>query len=273
MADKTTVPAKTRSHAKKPMSTGFGESKIHVAPEGSFTPEPEQIDILECHVAGIPVKDLPRENQLRLLYQQTDEGMAWWEANKKTLENKDSKSGPGPSGRGMKLADGQIATDVEEKKVVRYRDELSSDFDEFRAAEDPFAEPMRLHTPAGHRGLFMSQKQVDRQGLNRGGLRYQPVLVKNSKGDWERVTVLGMFLASVPEVAAQQALRYNEERIKEKQISVVETVRKSVEQVMSSSDLRQVAAKRSALDDLMGSEIEEQQVGDAELLHQFVASQ
>ncbi len=54
---------------------------------------------------------------------------------------------------------------------------------------------------------------------------------------------------------------------------MVETVRKSTEQVMSTSDLRAMANKRSALDDLMGSEIEEQGVGDAELLHQFVASQ
>ena len=109
--------------------------------------------------------------------------------------------------------------------------------------------------------------------MNRGGLRYQPVLVKNSKGEFERVQVLGMFLASVPEAAAQQSERYFEARNKEKQISVVDTVRKSVEQVMSSSDLRQVAAKRSALDDLIGSEVEDQQLGDAELLHQFAGQE
>jgi hypothetical protein len=259
--------------AKKPVSTGFGPSKLHVAPEGSFTPEPEQIDILECHVAGIAVKDMPRENQMRLLYQQTDEGIIWWNENRSKLENRDSKSGPGPSGRGMKLADGRTATDEEEKKVVKYRDELSTDFDEFRAAEDPFAEPMRAHTPPGHRGLFMSLKQCEKQGMNRGGLRYEPVLVKNSKGDFERVIVLGMFLASVPEEAAAKSERYYAARNKEKQVSVTEVVRKSVEQVMSTSDFRDVASKRHALDDLIGSEVESQQVGDSELLHQFANEQ
>ena len=33
------------------------------------------------------------------------ESTVWWDANKAKLENKDSKTGPGPSGRGMKLAD------------------------------------------------------------------------------------------------------------------------------------------------------------------------
>lgn len=259
--------------SKKPISTGFGESKLHVAPEGSFTPEPEQIDILECHVAGIPVKDLPRENQLRLLYQQTDEGQAWWEANRKNLENTDSRSGPSPSGRGMKLADGRTATDAEEKKVVKYRDELSTGFDAMRAAEDPFAEPMRIHTPRGHRGLFMSPKQCERQGMNRGGLKYEPVLVKNAKGEWARVEVLGMFLASVPEGAAQASARYYEERNKEKQVTVIEKVRGQADQVMAESGLRNLAQRRHVLDDLIGTADDDAAGADAELAHQFAAEE
>lgn len=256
--------------AAKPRSTGFGESKLNVAPEGAFTPEPEQIDILECHVAGIPVKDLPRESQLRLLYQQTDEGQAWWNENKKHLENTDSATGPGPSGRGMKLADGRTATDEEEKKVVKYRDELSTGFDEMRAAEDPFAEPKRLHTPAGHRGLFMSKKQCERQGMNRGGLKYERVLVKNKKGDWEPVEVLGMFLASVPEEAAQASERYYEKRNKEKQVTVIEKVRNQADQVMSEAGLRNLAQRRHVLDDLIGTSDDDAAGADAELAHQFV---
>lgn len=255
---------------KAPMSTGFGESKLHVAPEGAFTPQPDEIDILECHVAGIPVKDLPRDNQLRLLYQQTDEGQAWWEANKKTLENRDSKTGAGPSGRGMKLADGRVATDEEEKKVVRYRDELSTGFDEFRAAEDPFAEPMRLHTPRGHRGLFMSLKQCERLGTNRGGLKYEPVLVKNSTtGNFERVVILGMFLASVPEEAALAQERYYEARNKEKQITTTERVRQQADQVMAEGGLRDLAKRRHVLEDLIGTAEDEASGAEAELAHQF----
>lgn len=270
MAAKPVKAKAVLATAAKPRSTGFGESKLNVAPEGSFTPQPDEIDILECHVAGIPVKDLPRENQMRLLYQQTDEGQAWWEANKKDLENKDSRTGPSPSGRGMKLADGRTATDVQEKLVVKYRDELSTGFDENRATEDPFAEPMRLNLPAGHRGLFMSLRQCERMGMNRGGLKYEPVLVKDSKGNWERVIILGMFLASIPEAAAQAQEAYYARRNKEKQVTVIEKVRTQADQVMAEAGMRNLAQRRHVLDDLIGTAEDEAQGADAELVHQFV---
>src|SRR5262245_21881933 len=64
---------------------GVGESKIFAAPEGTFTDEP--IDLgdgrvifwRDLHVAGIPITDLPDESQRKILFQQTDEGIAWWE--------------------------------------------------------------------------------------------------------------------------------------------------------------------------------------------------
>src|SRR5665213_194945 len=105
------------------MSTGFGESKVFAAPEGAF--QPEGIDIENCHVAGILVANLPDLNRQRLLYQQTDEGMVWWEENRHRLENRDGHAPP--SGRGMRRAGGAIATDAEDKKLVEYRDRLADD--------------------------------------------------------------------------------------------------------------------------------------------------
>lgn len=256
--------AKTNS---KPNAQGWGESRIFAAPEGSFPPE--EIDILGCHVAGIPVRDLPSENQRRLLYQQTDEGMAWWEANRKTLENRDGQVGP--QGRGMRVAGmANEATDAEDKKLVQYRDELAEDWDGLHFANDPFSEPMKKNLPKGFRGLFMSERQCKEKGMVRGQLQYEKLLVKNkTTGVMEPVTVGGMFLAVVPEVLAQKAERYVASLNAQKTEAVTERVREQVDRVMDQTELRGLAKKKHALDDLMGIEDDNADRADQELVHDF----
>jgi hypothetical protein len=257
--------AKTNS---KPNAQGFGESRIFAAPEGSFPPAEGEIDILECHVAGMPVRDLPRANQIRILYQQTDEGQAWWEANRHLLENRDGQVGP--QGRGMRVAGLGEATDVEDKKILRYRDELASDTDGLHFATDPMAEPLKEFTPPGHRGLFMSERQCKEKGMVRGNLKYERVLAKNpTTGAMEPVIVGNMFLASVPEALAQKAERYVARINADKQITAQHQVREQAERVMASSDLTSIAKRKSVLDDLMGLDDDNADRADQELAHDF----
>src|SRR5215471_11800570 len=49
---------------------GIPESKLF-----GGDPEAERNRILDCHVGGVPVREMPQDAQDKLLYQQTDEGI------------------------------------------------------------------------------------------------------------------------------------------------------------------------------------------------------
>lgn len=268
MATKKKPEIKRAGPAK---STGFGESKIFAAPEGSFPKAEGEIEILDCHVAGMSVRDLPRDSQLRILYQQTDEGIAWYEANRHKLENRDAPAGP--QGRGMRVAGLGEATDEEDKLLVKYRDELAADNDGLHLATDPFADVVAENVPPGFRGLMMSERQCKDKGMVRGVLKYEKLLKKDpATGRMEPVTIGGMFLGVVPEVTAQKAERHYARLQAEKQVSAVEKVTEQTERVMSGRDMQNVAKKRHVLEDLIGLETEDPERADAELIHEFVES-
>jgi len=74
--------------------------------------------VLDCHVAGVPVRDLPIEMHSRILYQQTDEGIA-----QAAAEVTERNGGLQPSGV-------QVGTDALDKQLEERRADL-------RAGKDP----------------------------------------------------------------------------------------------------------------------------------------
>lgn len=148
-------------------------------PESPVLREPREDSpnpVLDCHVGGQLVRDMPIENQGRILYQQTDEGIAEYNAGK------------------------------EPRRVQVMRDELTKGLDHRRDAvkdfgmnlgEAPnnFREAMEKHIKPGMKGRFLSPRVVDRRGM-RG---WEPVL--DEKG--EQVKVGNMFLGQMSAEAAK----------------------------------------------------------------------
>ena len=68
--------------------------------------------------------------------------------------------------------------------------------------ENPQGVLMKRHLPPGMRGLWMSERKTAKEGMRRGVLDYQPVLV-DVDGKKERIRAGEMFLAMVPEPFAE----------------------------------------------------------------------
>jgi hypothetical protein len=196
-----------RSHKKKPQSSGVGESKPFIAQPGAF--EPGGIDYASLTVDGKPI---PEHLQGLVPYAATDQGRA--EAN-----------------AGKQPAMAQVLRDPIDKSVDHYRDDLSNDLP-LEENHDPLRILMQRHTPAGHRGLFMSETKVSKEGMRRGVLDYEPVLAEID-GKRERVRAGSMFLASVPEGRAKQADKYYAAKAEEQQIAATEKVKEQRDQVLS----------------------------------------
>lgn len=160
---------------KKIMSKGggIGESKIFGAPAGTFEDNP----ILNLHVGGILVKELPVELQTRIVYAQTDEGIA--AAN----EGKAEPSGIRVGAEGFDKALQQRRDDVKERDMESYE------------ARDPLKEVADQYARPGFRPKFLSPRRVKENG---GTGDY--VVVKDDRG--EPVTVKGMVLGQMPEAKA-----------------------------------------------------------------------
>lgn len=223
---------------KKTMAQGVGTSKVFAAPEGTFVDgtvdlgEGNAIAMLDCHVAGVLLSEMPAEVQQRILFQQTDEGIVWWEQNRAKLENTE-KAAPSASGRGMRLPTGREATDPAEKEIIHFRDDLANDvpLDE---NHDPLRVAMELHLPAGHRGLFVGEQKASKEGTRRGVIDWQPVL--DEKG--QRIKVGGMFLCSVPETVAKRADEFYQNKAKDRMVAAEDKVRGQIEEIRSEKDIR-----------------------------------
>ena len=252
---------------KKTMAQGTGPSKIFAAPEGTFVDgevdlgDGQKIAMLDCHVAGTKLSEMPAEIQQKILFQQTDEGMVWWEANRHRLENKE-KVAPSAAGRGNRLPSGREATDPADKSILQFRDDLIEDLP-FDEQHDPLRHLMQEHLPAGHRGLWISEQKSDKEGLRRGVLNWQPVLVEQS-GKMERVRHGKMFLASVPIELAERADQFYQKKAEDRMIAAEDKVREQVDQIKSERDIRRT---RSADRDFFGGlqdddpEVAAQQLG------------
>ena len=161
-------------------AAGIGDSPVLTrTPPEDFPANP----VLDLHVGGVLVSDMPIEAQGRILYQQTDEGIA--EANE------------GKSESAARVTRDEFSKALEHRKdaVVDLGMTLSD-------APNPMREAMAEHIPPGMRGRFLSPSVVDRRGM-RG---WVPVL----DADGKQVKVRNQFLAMMPEsvaVARNKAVR------------------------------------------------------------------
>jgi hypothetical protein len=126
---------------------------------------------LALHVGGVLISDLPIEAQGRILYQQTDEGIA--EANAPKQE-----------------ACARVIQDQFSKTLEHRRDAVKDLGMELADAPNPMKEAMDSHIVKGMTGRFLSPKVVDRRGM-RG---WEKVLDKDGK----EIKVREQFLTQMP---------------------------------------------------------------------------
>jgi hypothetical protein len=195
---------KPKSKTKAPRSTGIGESKVFVAEPGTF-PEPDR-------TLTVDGKSIPEHLVQLIPYEHTDQGRAEFNAGKQPSRV-------------------QILRDNVDKSVEHYRDDLMASVP-LEEANDPLRILMDEHLPPGQRGLFMSVKKCDREGMMRGVLQYQPVLVEKD-GQKRRVEHGGLFLASVPEDAARRADKFYADKARGAMVNAVEKVQEQTDQFMT----------------------------------------
>jgi hypothetical protein len=153
-----------------------------------------------------------------------------------------------------------------DKKQDAFRDALTLDTEGLTLSVDPLAPLMQQHTPKGHRGLFLSRKQVAEKGLTRGVLTYQPVLIPDGKGGMKEVTCGNMFLASVPEELVRKSDAYYAQINAQKQITAIEKVQEASDRLMDSSERGSLLRRKGASDAAIGIESEDSETADNELL-------
>lgn len=144
-----------------------------------FTRDREEISnpVLALHVGGVLVSELPLEMQGRILYQQTDEGIAEWNAGKQEAAARVTK-------------DSFTKTMEHRKDAVR---DMGMDIND---APNPMKELMDKHVPKGMRGRFLSPRVIDRRGM-RG---WEPVTDESGA----QVKVRDTILAQMPEEQAKE---------------------------------------------------------------------
>lgn len=134
--------------------------------------EPAANPLAELHVGGTRLGDLPLEVQGRILYQQTDEGIA--EANQGKVESA-----------------ARVTRDTFSKAMDKRAAQVKELDMDVSDAENPMKELADKHIAPGMRGRFLSPRVCDRRGM-RG---WQPVLDEHGN----QVKVRESFLAQMPE--------------------------------------------------------------------------
>lgn len=230
--------------AKKARSTGVGESKTFVADPGTF---PVEMDWSTLTVNGEPVP----ENVRHLIpYAQTDQGRAEADANR---------------------VEGhvQVMSDETDGARRKYRDELLAghpiDSDaELMEVHDPLKPLMERHLPKGERGLWMSERKCDREGMRRGVLDYEPVL----DADGQRIKHGSLFLASVPEARARRADAIYHEKAQAQMVQAQGKVREQEDAFMSETTRKKMHRRtQGEFDGGLKTEDGEMVVGELE--HEF----
>ena len=136
-------------------AAGIPDSKPPVAPEGTF---PEQ-SILDCHVGGVPVRNLPLEVQGRILYQQTDEG----------IEEANRDKEPGAV---------RVTKDEFSKACENRKDAITGQGMQPWEAPDPLREVAQRYVRPGFRPRFLAPAAIDQRGM-RG---VEPVSTRPERG-------------------------------------------------------------------------------------------
>lgn len=201
--------------AKKARSTGVGESRAFVAEPGTF---PAELDWSTLTVNGEPVP----ENVRHLIpYAQTDQGRADADA-------------------GRVEGHVRVLSDETDSARRKYRDELEAGHpiesaEALMEVHDPLKPIMDANLPPGHRGLFMSERKCDREGMRRGVLDYQPVMK-----DGQRVKHGSLFLASVPERLATAADKHYKAKAESAMVHAQDKIREQEDAFMSESTRRKM---------------------------------
>lgn len=145
-----------------------------------FTREREEIEnpVLKLHVAGVLVSDLPLEMQGRLLYQQTDEGIAEYNEGKVDVA-------------------ARVTQDSFTKTMAHRKDAVKDQGMDIADAPNPMKEMADQHVPKGMRARFLSPSVV-----NRRGMRGFEAVRDPKTGD--PVKVRDMVLAQMPEEKADR---------------------------------------------------------------------
>jgi len=170
--------------ARRQEQAGIPDSKVFASP-GPESPT------LNCHVGGMLVRDMPLETQSRIVYRQTDEGIA--EFNQ------------GKSERRAEVISDEFHTALTQRKD----DVLDRDMDLYEA-RNPLKEVADQFVAPGMRGKFLSAASVKDAG---GTGDY--VVVKYPDGHplhGEPVKVKGMILGEMPERRAIAKNKHFRER-------------------------------------------------------------
>lgn len=155
-----------------------------------------------CHVAGVPVNDLPPTLVARLTYAHTDEGTA----------ERDREYA-------IRLAEGRISRidmesdqDTERKRFGMMKDQLLAGAS-IEEADNPMQDLMDQHLQPGQRGRWLDGEVCDRLGM-RG---YKPVLDEHGN----KITCGQSFLAAIPEEIAEARAR-RRDRVNDEKLALIQ---------------------------------------------------
>lgn len=226
------------SRAKQPQGEprvfgGFGESKIHAAPEGSLDHAEHDWDKLTFR--GEPI---PKAFRSILTYAMTDQGMA-------EIETQIEARG----GRAVT----EFARDAQDKLIDKYADDLADPRAALIHTQDPLGVLMKRHLPAGKRGRWLGRKKTAEAGMIRGVVEYEAVRIPDpdNPGKTMPVTLGGMTLAAIPESLAKEAEKHYQSLELETRAGVADKVNEYNEQHVGDR-LTTAATRRGKLDDLQG---------------------
>jgi hypothetical protein len=184
---------------KKIMTQGVGPSKLNRDPKA-----PSCYEALKgCHVAGVPIEELPESLVVKLAYQHTDEGIHAWKAAMERGDGSDRPANRAP------VTASEFGRSIEERRDFR-RDAGPHEIFE---APDPMKELVEQHVEPGMRGKFLSPGRVDRDGTR--GFE----IVKDLKG--EPVKMGRMVLGQMPEAKARARATFYQKKGSER-LSAIE---------------------------------------------------
>lgn len=143
--------------------------------------------LLNAHVGGVPVRDLPLEMQLKLMYRQTDEGIA--EAN-----------------QGKSELRAETMVDEFTKGCEQRKDGILDRGMEPWEASNPLGDVANAHVSPGFKGKFLSPSKLDKEGTR--GYR----IVRHANGD--PVKVRNMILGEMSQERVNARNKFFQDKAK-----------------------------------------------------------
>lgn len=227
-------PSRSKKAVEARAFAGFGESKIHAAPEGSFGDDVRQ-DWDKLTFKGEPI---PEAFRSLFTYAMTDQGMAETEA---AIEARGGR------------ASVEFTRDAQDKKIDEYGDRLADPRTALINTQDPLEVLMKRHLPKGMRGRWLGRRKTAEAGMIRGPVEYAPVMIDDpdNPGTKINVTLGGMTLAAIPEDLARAAEKHYQDIEAESRASTNNQVNEYNEKHVGDR-LERAATRRGKLDDLVG---------------------